>query len=150
MSDLPQGSLSPIQDFGLWQKFCEELLAKPFPPQHSDFSDEELERDQYLSFSKFSNWEIVCEEILDTEFSHVYYQKCYEELLNRGKTEQDILEMRRVAWQTAGWLNYAMMLWDWVSLDEADMLRAVEWLYEQKQISLEKREELETFIKIHA
>lgn len=138
------------QDFAHWQIFCEEILAQPYPPQSSDFPAETLERDHQLTFSKFSNWEIICQEILDTKFSHIYYQKCYEELLKRGKTEQEILEMRRVAWQTAGWLNYAMMLWDWVSLDETDMLRAVEWLYERKQISQEQQVDFQTFIKYHA
>lgn len=138
------------RDFADWQIFCESVLARPYPPQGSDFPAETLERDERLSFASFSNWEIICQEILDTEFSHVYYQKCYQELLQRGTTEQEILEMRRVAWQTAGWLNYAMMLWDWVSLDETDMLRAVEWLFEQKQISQEKRDAFQTFIKFHA
>ena len=150
MSDQSQNSLYPFQDFGAWQVFCEKILAKPFPPQDSDFSVDTLVRDQHLTFSEFSNWEIICEEILDTEFSHVYYQKCYDELLKRGKSEQEILEMRRVAWYTAGWLNFAMMLWDWVSLDESDILRAVEWLYDQKQISPENRTELENFVRIHA
>lgn len=43
-----------------------------------------------------------------------------------------------------------MMLWDWVSLDESDILRATDWLYERKQISEEERVEFQNFVKLHA
>jgi hypothetical protein len=137
------------QSFEAWQQACDEILTKPFPPETSDFPKETLERDAHLTFSKLSNWEIICQEILDTEFSHVYYQKCYEALLQRGKSEQEILEMRRFAWYTAGWLNFSMMLWDWVSLDESDIRRAIDWLYDNKNISPKKRLEFENFLKLH-
>ena len=79
----------------------------------------------------------------------MYYQKCYDELRKRGKSEQEIFEMRRIAWQTAGWFNFPMMLWDWVSLDESDILRAIELLYDKKQISQKQRLEFENFVKDH-
>ena len=138
-----------LQDFEAWREACEQILAKPFPPESSDFSSESLERDKNLSFSKLSNWEIVCQEILDTEHSHVYYQKCYEELLGRGKSEEEIFEMRRFAWYTAGWLNFVMIVWDWVSLDEVDILRPIDSLYDKKQITNEKRVEFESFLRLH-
>jgi len=148
--EISENSLADLQDFGVWKDVCEQLLAKPFPPQSSDFSADDIERDKRVSFSKLSNWEIVCQEILDTEYSHVYYQKCYDELRKRGKSEQEIFEMRRFAWYTAGWLNFPMMVWDWVSLDESDIFRAIEWLYDKKQISQEQRIEFENFVKLHA
>lgn len=40
--------------------------------------------------------------------------------------------MRKLAWRTAGWFNYDMMVWDWCSMDEADMRQALE-------LKLEKR-----------
>lgn len=138
-----------MQSFEAWTKVCDEIMSKRFPPETSDFPKETLERDSCLTLSHLSNWEIVCQEILDTEYSHVYYQKCYEELLRRGKSEPEIFEMRRFAWYTAGWLNFAMMLWDWVSLDEADILRALDWLYDNKQISKDKQVEFQNFIKLH-
>ena len=138
------------QAFTVWKEVCEEILAKPFPPHSSDFPKESLERDRHLTFAEFSTWEIVCQEVLDTEYSHVYYQSCYEELRRRGKSEHEIAEMRRLAWYTAGWLNCPMMLWDWVSLDETDMLRAIALLYDRNQISQEQRLEFENFIKLHA
>ena len=138
-----------MQSFGDWKKVCDEIMSKPFPPETSDFSKETLERDSHLTLSHLSNWEIVCQEILDTEYSHVYYQKCYEVLLQRGKSAQEIFEMRRLAWYTAGWLNFPMMLWDWVSLDESDILRAIDWLYDNKQINKEKRVEFESFLRLH-
>jgi hypothetical protein len=142
--------LSGVQDFGNWKKVCEGILEKPFPPQSSDFSDNELERDNQVLLSKLSNWEIVCEEIVDTEYSHVYYQKCYEELRKRGKSKQEIFEMRRFAWQTAGWFNFPMMLYDWVSLDESDIFKAIKLLYDYKQISQEQQIEFENFVRLHA
>ncbi len=143
-------SLADFQSFPVWQGVCEEILAKPFPPQSSEFSAETLERDKRVSFSNFSNWEIVCQEILDTQFSHVYYQRCYEELRKRGKSEKEIFEMRKFAWQTAGWFNFPMMVWDWTHLDESDILKAIEWLYDYHQITQEQRIEFEEFVKHHA
>lgn len=144
--------IADFQSFRVWKNACDELLAKPFPPQNSssDFSAENIERDNRASFAKLSNWEIVCQEVLDTKFSHVYYQKCYDELRTRGKSEQDIFEMRKLAWYTTGWYNFPMMLWDWVKLDESDILRAIELLYDKKQISQEQRIEFESFVKIHS
>ncbi len=147
-----ESKLADFQEFSVWKDACDKILAKPFPPQSSssDFSTDDIERDNHVSFAKFSNWEIVCQEILDTEYSHIYYQKCYDELRRRGKSEQKIFEMRRCAWYTAGWFNFPMMLWDWVNLDESDILRAVELLYDKKQISQEQRIEFENFVKLHA
>jgi hypothetical protein len=149
---IPGSNPADFQEFSVWKDVCNELLAKPFPPQSSssDFSADDIERDSRVSFAKLSNWEIVCQEILDTEYSHVYYQKCYDELRRRGKSEREIFEMRRCAWYTAGWFNFPMMLWDWVSLDESDILRAIELLYDKKQISKEQRIEFEDFVKLHA
>ena len=142
--------LSGSQDFGNWKKVCEGILAKPFPPQSSDFSDDELERDSRVNLSKLSYWELVCEEIVDTEYSHVYHQKCYEELRNRGKSEQEIFEMRKFAWQIVGWFNFPMMVWDWTHLGDSDVFTAIQWLYDYNQISQEQRIEFENFAKLHA
>lgn len=142
--------MEDIQEFSVWQKVCDEILAKPFPPQSSDFSSEILEQDSRLTLEKLSNWEIVCQEVLDTKYSHVYYQKCYEALQRRGKSEKEIFEMRRLAWYTAGWFNFPMMLWDWVSLNESDIFKAIEWLYARKQINQKQRLAFENFVKLHA
>ncbi len=142
--------LSDHQNFSVWKEVCEEILAKPFPPQGSDFSAEEIEAGNRGSFSKLSTWEIICEEMVDTEYSPIWYQRCYDELRRRGKSDQEIFEMRRFAWQTVGWLNFPMMLWDWVGLDESDILRAIKLLYDYKQISQEEQVEFENFVKLHA
>ena len=44
----------------------------------------------------------------------------------RFLSADEIDEMRKLAWRTAGWLNYDMMVWDWCNLDESDMRRALE------------------------
>jgi hypothetical protein len=148
--NVPETSLADFRRFGVWQKVCEDILAKPFPPQDSDFPQEILERDSHLTFAEVSNWEIICQEILDTEHSHIYSQRCYDALLKRGKSEQEILEMRRFAWQIAGWFNYPMIAWDWISMDESDIQRAIDWLYDYNEITREQRMEFEAFLKRHA
>lgn len=110
-----------------------------WPPTKSsdDFTKEVIERDSQVNLSKMSNWTLICEEMLDTEFSHMYYTKCYEELLKRGKTKEEIFEMRKFAWMTAGWLNFEMILWDWVNLDEKDIRHAIKLLYDERAIGAE-------------
>jgi hypothetical protein len=58
--------------------------------------------------------------------------------------------MRRFAWHTAGWLNFPMMVWDWCSLDERDIERAIEWLLRDRQISTEEQSEMLSFLRAHA
>jgi hypothetical protein len=78
-------------------------------------------------FYNASTWAIICQEMLDTEFPKSYFQSAKEELYRRGITDEEILEMRFLAWVTAGWLNFIMMLWDWCNLDENDMRSALDW-----------------------
>jgi hypothetical protein len=145
-----KSKLAKLQNFEAWKKACDELLDKPFPPQSSNFSTEDIEGALHINFSKFSNWQIICEEILDTEHPHTYLQKGYEELRRRGKSEQEIFEMRRFAWYTAGWFNFPMMVWDWVNLDETDILLAIKWLFDYEQITQEQRIEFEDFVRLHS
>jgi hypothetical protein len=58
--------------------------------------------------------------------------------------------MRAFAWHTAGWLNFAMMLWDWTSLDESDIERAIEWLQGEGQISQQERADMLAFLCRHS
>jgi hypothetical protein len=41
------------------------------------------------------------------------------------------------------------MVWDWVSLDESDIVKAIEWLYDKKQIDQAQRVEFENFLILH-
>jgi hypothetical protein len=142
--------LDELKDFQKWKAACATILGEPFPPESSDFGPETLERDSLVDLSKKSNWALACEEILDTEHSHVYLRKCYEELRRRGKSDGEIQEMRRFAWHTAGWLNFPMMVWDWCSLDEKDVERAIDWLLRDRQISKEEQSDMLSFLKAHA
>ncbi|GAA5482199.1 hypothetical protein [Haloferula sargassicola] len=72
-----------------------------------------------------SCWSVVCEEVIDTDHNPEGYDAVYAELARRGFTGDEIDEMRRLAWSTAGWLNYDMMVWDWCHLDEHDMREAL-------------------------
>lgn len=86
-------------------------------------------------FDTQSCWAIVCEEVLDTDHDPEGYDAVYAELIRRGFSAEEIDWMRRLAWRTAGWLNYDMMLWDWVNLDEDDMRRGLDWQLKKRIIS---------------
>ncbi|GBF44631.1 hypothetical protein LPTSP2_39340 [Leptospira ellinghausenii] len=140
-----------LAKYSKWIKICEELINKEYPPLTSsiNFTNLEIERDSKLNFSKLKNWQLICEEILDTEHSHIYYQKCFNELLNRGKSKDEILKMRKIAWLTVGWLNYVQMLWEWVDLDEKDIKIAIELQFNSSIINVNQKNELLDFIDLH-
>jgi hypothetical protein len=148
---LTEHQLENLSDLKIWKLVCERIMENEYPPTVSatEFSAETLQRDAQVDLSKMSNWTLVCEEILDTEFPPVYYQKCYDELLKRGKTADEIKEMREFAWMTAGWLNYAKMLWDWINLDETDIEQAVNWQFKGRAITVEQRDSMMLFLEKH-
>ena len=84
------------------------------------------------TFESSSCWSVVCEEVIDTDHEPEGYDAVYAELIRRGFSATEIDEMRELAWRTAGWLNYDMMVWDWCGLNESDMRRALD-------LKLEKR-----------
>ena len=84
-----------------------------------------------------SCWSLVCEEVLDTDLDPEGYDAVYAELRRRKFTADEIDEMRRLAWRSAGWLNYDMMMWEWESLDESDMREALK-LKREKCLMREK------------
>ena len=78
-------------------------------------------------WNKFTSWALICEEILDTEHNSDWYDDILAELTRRGFSHDQINRMRVFAWQTAGWLNFDKMLWDWCALDESDIRTALDW-----------------------
>jgi hypothetical protein len=78
-------------------------------------------------WNKFSSWALICEEVLDTEHAADWYDDIVAELDRRGFNFEQIDAMRRFAWNTAGWLNYDKMLWEWCRLDEKDIRMALDW-----------------------
>jgi hypothetical protein len=78
-------------------------------------------------WDKFTSWGLICEEILDTEHGPDWYDDILAELTRRGFSHDQIDRMRGFAWQTAGWLNYDKILWEWVYLDEADIRTALDF-----------------------
>ena len=122
-----------------WAATVEGIISKP-PGSDDGFPPESIERDSKISFSKFSTWTIICEEVLDTQFTRAYFARAREELHRRGITDAEITEMRRFAWLTAGWLNFERSLWEWCNLDEKDIYRAIEWQYSDGYISADERD----------
>jgi hypothetical protein len=86
-------------------------------------------------WDKFSSWALICDEVLDTEHATDWYDDIIAELGRRGFTFEQIDAMRRFAWETVGWLNYDKMLWEWCSLDEKDIRRALEWQLSEGRIT---------------
>ena len=123
-----------------WTATVDSIVSNP-PGSDNGLSPESIERDRKLSVSKFSTWTIICEEVLDTQFALVYFERAREELHRRGITDAEITEMRRFAWLTAGWLNFERDLWEWCNLDERDIYLAIEWQYKDGDITAEERDQ---------
>ena len=54
------------------------------------------------------------------------------------------------AWRTAGWLNFDKMVWDWCGLDEADILRAIEWQLEEGVVSSEAAKSMKDYVETYS
>ena len=92
-------------------------------------------------WDRFSSWSLICEEILDTEHAPDWYDDIVVELQRRGLSFEQMDAMRRFAWETVGWLNYDKMLWEWCSLDERDIRRALNWQLRDGLITRQQYEE---------
>jgi hypothetical protein len=101
----------------------------------------------YEPLSKMSTWALVCEEMVDTEHSAEHYERVLAELLRRNLGAAEIEEMRIFAWRTAGWLNFEKMVWDWCSLDETDILRAIDWQLEDGIVSVEEAASMTVYVE---
>jgi len=98
-------------------------------------------------YDKMSCWDLIGEEIIDTEHPPEEYDAIYAELVGRGFTPSEIDEMRALGSRTLGWLNYEKMLWDWVSLNESDIIRALDLQLEEKKIDTLKYEQEMTYMR---
>jgi hypothetical protein len=99
------------------------------------------------SWDRFSSWALICEEVLDTEHPTDWYDGILAELRRRGFSFEQIDSMRRFAWETAGWLNYDKMLWDWCSLDEKDIKTALDWQLRDGIITRQRYDERLSFLE---
>ena len=98
-------------------------------------------------WDKFTSWALICEEVLDTENAPDWYDDILAELTRRGFSHEQIDRMRGFAWQTAGWLNYDKMLWEWCSLDEDDIRTALDSQLEDGIISATQHAERLCYIE---
>lgn len=94
-----------------------------------------------------TNWELVCVEVLDTVHSDLYCERVICELHRRNLNDEQIREMRMIAWETAVWLNFAMMMWEWASLSERDIQLAIEIQEREGKISHGQREQYEAALE---
>jgi hypothetical protein len=72
--------------------------------------------------------------VIDTDHHPEGYDAVYAELIQRGFSSDEIDEMRRFAWRTAGWMNYDLKLWDWTNLNEDDIQKALDLQLEKRMI----------------
>ena len=122
-----------------WAATVERIVNEP-PGSDEGLTPESIEREGKVTFAEFNTWTIICEEVLDTQFARVYFERAREELHRRGITDAEINEMRRFAWLTAGWLNFERQQWEWCNLDEGDIYRAIEWQHLEGYISADERD----------
>ena len=122
-----------------WAAEVERIVRTP-PGWDKSFTAEQIARYGQTDFSKFSTWSIVCEEVLDTTFPCSYFECARRALRGRGIADDEYAELRRMAWLTAGWLNYEMMQWDWHHLDERDMTRAIERQFKEGWITRDEHD----------
>ena len=100
-----------------------------------------------VQWDKFSSWSLICEEVLDTEHDLSWYDDVLAELTRRGFSHSQINRMRAFAWQTAGWLNFDKMLWEWVSLDEDHIRMALDCQLKEGLITPEQHSERLSYIE---
>lgn len=143
------GSTLNRKKMSAWSVKVDHIVTSP-PGTDEGFSQEEIERNSKADFSQFSTWEIICEEVLDTSHPRIYFERARMELYRRGIADDAYHKMRRIAWLTAGWLNFVKMLWDWCSLDESDIYRAIDWQYSEGWISKVDRDEWTRFTDLYA
>jgi hypothetical protein len=129
-----------------WAATVERIVGEP-PGSDEGLSRESIERESKVTFAELSTWTIICEEVLDTQYARVYFERARGELHRRGITDAEITEMRRFAWLTAGWLNFERCLWEWRNLDEQDIYRAIEWQYSDGYISADERDRRREYAK---
>jgi len=98
-------------------------------------------------WNMYSSWALICEEVLDTEHDPDWYDDILAELTRRGFNFGQIDRMRAFAWQTAGWLNYDRMLWEWITLNEDDMRIAIDYQLKDGIISPTEHAERMTCIE---
>ncbi|MDR2128764.1 MAG: hypothetical protein LBP52_06825 [Burkholderiaceae bacterium] len=133
---------------GSWNLVVYFILRDAYPPTASPehITAEEIERDQRADFSGQTLWEIICLEAVDTEYSHIYHAKACAEAARRGLAAGEFKKARKFMWLTAGWLNFKLMMWDWVHLDENDVLKAVDMQRERHLISEKKWRLMRTYV----
>ncbi len=105
--------------------------------------------DAYKPLSAMTTWSLVCEEMVDTEHEDSYYERVVAELMRRNLEPNEINEMRMFAWRTAGWLNFEKMVWDWCSLDESDIERAIEWQLKDREITQAEADLMLVYLNRH-
>jgi hypothetical protein len=94
-----------------------------------------------------TTWALVCEEVVDTEYSPQHYERVAAELFRRGVSRETLEEMRMFAWETAGWINFEKLLWDWCSLDERDIPMAIDWQFREGEINEDERRERVAYLQ---
>jgi hypothetical protein len=99
----------------------------------------------YERLAEMSTWALVCEEVVDTEYDSSYYERVVAELSRRGIVAAELEEMRLFAWETAGWMNFEKMVWDWAGLDERDIFYAIDWQLRDAEISSERATEMKNY-----
>lgn len=78
-------------------------------------------------------WDWILEPFLDTVFTEETDKRINGFLAEYGLGEQEVRSLRQEVKEQMLKYNFDTMLWDWVSLDLSDVLRAMRTKYDKKQ-----------------
>jgi hypothetical protein len=127
-----------------WAERLREILNDPYPPEASP------DPDLKPNWRSFGNWQLVCEDLLDTENDPRFVRMCYDELRRRGLAHKTIQEMHFFAWLTVGWLNYEKALWEWVALGQEDVETAISLQLKDGLITESEHRKMLAYVREHA
>jgi hypothetical protein len=78
-------------------------------------------------FGRAGVWQLVCEEFVDRAHAPQERDLVRAELQRRGLSDADVHAMRALAHRTVGWTQAVLNVSKWISLDEHDMRRALDF-----------------------
>jgi hypothetical protein len=131
-----------------WNKFIEEqILSGPLVKARERTVAGTAQPKNVADWPKISTWMLVCEEILDTEHDQHWYDDIIAELGRRDFGDEDVDKLRAFAWRTAGWLNWAMCLWEWANLDARDINLALQLQLDKKLINQQQYDDSHVYME---
>jgi len=131
-----------------WNKFIEEqILSGKLVKARLRTLAGTAQPKNIADWPKISTWLLLCEEMVDTEHDPDWHDDIFAELTRRGFSDMEIDKLRAFAWRTAGWLNWAMYMWEWTFLDARDINWALKMQLDKKLITQQQYDESHEYME---